>query len=109
MNSTNTNAAALLLLLFLFAMLQIVLKQSASIPADPSFLYILALLDVSALVMALSWNANPYETEHRVRHMMREVPLFGGLFEFLFIDVGLFHAICVAILLLTPFYLLVFA
>ena len=109
MNPTNTNAAALLLLLFLFAMLQIVLRQSASTPADPSFLNILALLDVSALVLALSWNANPYETELRVRHMLREIPLFGGLFEFLFIDVGLFHAMCVAILLLTPVYLVIFA
>ena len=109
MKPANTNAAALLLLLFLFAMLQIVLRQSASTPADPSFLNILALLDVSALVMALYWNANPYETEHHMRHILREVPLFGGLFEFLFIDVGLFHAMCVAILLLTPVYLVIFA
>ncbi len=101
----KTTIAALLLLLSLWTILHVVLRQPAS-AADSSFLNMLGLIDVCALVMTLSWNSNPYETNHHMRHIMREVPLFGDLFEFLFIDTGLFHAMCIAILLLTPVYLL---
>jgi len=112
MKPINTNVAALLLLVCLWsvwAILHIVLRQPVNPPADPSFLNVVGLIDVCALVMALSWNSNPYETEHHMRHMMREFPLFGGIFEFLFIDTGLLYAMCIAILLSTPVYLLVFA
>ena len=104
----KTTIAALLLLLSLWTMLHIVLRQPAS-AVDPSFLNMLGLIDVCALVMALSWNSNPYETNHHMRQIIREVPLFGGLYEFLFIDTGLLYVMCIAILLLTPVYLLVFA
>ena len=105
----KTTIAALLLLLCLWTIMHIVLRQPTNAPADRSFLNMLGLIDVCALVMALSWNSNPYETNHHMRHIIREVPLFGGLFEFLFIDTGLLYAMCIAILLLTPVYLLAFA
>ena len=108
MKPVNTNVAALLLLLFLWTMLHLVLRQPAS-TADPSFLNVVGLIDVCALIVALSWNSVPYETEYHMRQIIREVPLFGGLFEFLFIDTGLLYAMCIAILLLTPVYLLVAA
>jgi hypothetical protein len=108
MKPVNTNIAALLLLLFLWTMLNLVLRQPAS-TTDPSFLNVVGLIDVCALVVALSWNSGPYETEYHMRQIIREVPLFGGLFEFLFIDTGLLYAMCIAILLLTPVYLLVVA
>ena len=98
-----------LFLVSLLTILHIVLRQPASTPADSSFLNILALLDVSALVMVLFWNSNPRETERHMRDILGEIPLFGGFYEVLFIDTGLFHAMCVAILLLTPVYLLVIA
>jgi hypothetical protein len=108
MKPINTNVAALLLLLFLWTMLHVVLRQPAN-TADPSFLNVIGLIDVCALIVALSWNSVPYETEYHMRQIIREVPLFGGIFEFLFIDTGLLYAMCIAILLLTPVYLLVFA
>jgi hypothetical protein len=108
MKPVNMNIAAVLLLLFLWTMLHIVLRQPAS-AADPSFLNVLGLIDVCALVVVLYWNSVPYETEYHMRQIVREVPLFGGLFEFLFIDTGLLYAMCIAILLLTPVYLFVFA
>ena len=108
MKPINTNVAAVLLLLFLWTMLHLVLRQPAS-TADPSFLNVVGLIDVCALIVALYWNSVPYETEYHMRQIIREVPLFGGLFEFLFIDTGLLYAMCIAILLLTPVYLLVAA
>ena len=112
MKPINTNIAAVLLLICLWTLwtiLHIVLRRPANAPADPSFLNVVGLIDVCALVVALSWNSVPYETEYHMRQIIREVPLFGGIFEFLFIDTGLLYVVCIAILLSTPVYLLVFA
>jgi len=108
LNSKNVHLG--LFLVSLLSVLHILyIQQPASTPAESSFLTMLALLDVHALALVLCWYDTPLETERNVRVILREIPLFGRVFEFLLIETGILYAMSIALLLLTPVYLLVVA
>jgi hypothetical protein len=98
-----------LFLVSVLTILYILLRQPASTPAESSFLTILALIDVYALALVLCWYDNPRKTERNIRDILVEIQLFGSFYEFLLIDTGILYAVSIAIILLTPVYLLVVA